>query len=144
MKNLGFSLLALCLFAVMVSAAQSAQAKKYTCKCDSPCSGSITCTTGCYAFCEENPEGSGRHVCIKGCAEKLLSGEETHTFSQKAKFSSVSLQMSRRDAGLVLERLFGAAKSVTGLKAPGKEADKQVTIELKDTGFNGIMKELNK
>jgi len=44
----------------------------------------------------------------------------------------------------VLERLFGAAQSVTGLKAPGKEADKQVTIELKDTGFNGIMKELNK
>lgn len=39
-----------------------------TCQCQSPCSGSISCPGGCYAFCEENPEGSGRHVCVKGCS----------------------------------------------------------------------------
>lgn len=39
-----------------------------TCTCDGPCSGSITCSGGCYAYCEENPENSGRHVCVKGCA----------------------------------------------------------------------------
>ena len=44
--------------------------KNYTCTCDSPCNGSKTCTNGCYAFCEENPEGSGRYVCIRGCASE--------------------------------------------------------------------------
>jgi hypothetical protein len=39
-----------------------------TCACQAPCSGSITCAGGCYALCEENPENSGRHVCVKGCA----------------------------------------------------------------------------
>lgn len=41
-----------------------------TCECQEPCSGSKTCSGGCYAFCEENPEGSGRHVCVKGCASE--------------------------------------------------------------------------
>jgi hypothetical protein len=40
-----------------------------TCPCQAPCSGSITCAGGCYAFCEENPENSGRHVCVKGCSD---------------------------------------------------------------------------
>ncbi len=40
-----------------------------SCSCDSPCSGSVNCPgTGCYAYCEENPENSGRHVCVKGCS----------------------------------------------------------------------------
>jgi hypothetical protein len=39
-----------------------------TCDCQAPCSGSITCAGGCYALCEENPEKSGRHACVKGCA----------------------------------------------------------------------------
>jgi hypothetical protein len=45
-----------------------------TCACDSPCSGSISCPGGCYAYCEENPENSGRHVCIKGCSSEDTQG----------------------------------------------------------------------
>lgn len=41
-----------------------------SCSCDSPCSGSVSCPGGCYAYCEENPENSGRHVCVKGCASE--------------------------------------------------------------------------
>ena len=48
-----------------------------TCACDSPCSGSVSCAGGCYAYCEENPENSGRHVCVKGCASEDSSAAES-------------------------------------------------------------------
>ena len=48
------------------------------CSCDSPCSGSVSCPgRGCYAYCEENPENSGRHVCIKGCASDSTDSTNT-------------------------------------------------------------------
>lgn len=51
-----------------------------SCACDSPCSGSVSCGGGCYAYCEENPENSGRHVCVKGCAS-----EDTSSSAQESK-----------------------------------------------------------
>lgn len=48
-----------------------------SCACQSPCSGSVNCSGGCYAYCEENPENSGRHVCVKGCSSTEASSSST-------------------------------------------------------------------
>jgi hypothetical protein len=58
-----------CVFGILSAGSSFAD----TCTCDSPCSGSKTCSGGCYAYCEENPENSGRHVCVKGCASENTS-----------------------------------------------------------------------
>jgi hypothetical protein len=65
------------LTAIMLGLMAASAAFADTCTCDSPCSGSVSCSGGgCYAYCEENPENSGRHVCVKGCATEDSSAAE--------------------------------------------------------------------
>jgi hypothetical protein len=80
--------------------------KSYTCNCDSPCSGSKTCPNGCYAFCEENPENSGRYVCIKGCASEApaVKGKK---LDPRKKYASVNLSIPREQVMALMIKLYG-------------------------------------
>jgi hypothetical protein len=128
--------------ACSAQAAGAASAEGYTCTCDSPCSGSITCDKGCYAFCEENPEGSGRHVCIKGCSSDALAAKSA-TLDAGKKYSSVNLAMSRSMAMTVIEKLYG--KKATGqVTAARADASPSVAIHLKNADLKAVLAELNK
>ena len=80
--------------------------KGYTCTCDSPCSGSKTCPNGCYAFCEENPENSGRYVCIKGCASEApaVKGKK---LDPRKKYATVNLSIPREQVMALMIKLYG-------------------------------------
>lgn len=124
------------------------QAKKYTCYCESQCSGSITCDTGCYAYCVENPEGSGRYVCVKGCASEVLKESSKEEFSQSTKFASVSIDAPRYVILPLLRKSFGA-DAVDRVEAedkgeiPGEEIDpeQRLQIRLEDTNGGRILRE---
>lgn len=126
-------------------------AKSYKCSCDSPCSGSITCATGCYAFCEENPEGSGRHVCIKGCSTASLDKVPTQRFSQTTKLTSAYINAPKYYVAPMLERLFGShiisekegTAKATLIKVHATP-EKRVRVELNNTDIDGILCEVNK
>jgi len=83
----------------------TAAKKNYTCKCDSPCSGSKTCPNGCYAFCEENPENSGRFVCIKGCASEApaVKGKK---LDPRKKYASVHISIPREQVMALMLKLY--------------------------------------
>lgn len=129
----------------------STAAKSYTCTCDSPCSGSKTCATGCYAFCEENPEGSGRHICIKGCASASLDNVPAQRFSRTTKLSSVNINAPRYYVVPLLNKLFGL-QTVTQEEGVAKmmlikthaAADGRVRLRMNNTNIDGIRSELNK
>ncbi len=79
--------------------------KSYTCIADSPCSGSKTCPNGCYAFCEENPENSGRFVCIKGCASEApaVKGKK---LDPRKKYASVTISIPREQVMALMLKLY--------------------------------------
>ena len=123
-------------------AAGAAKAEGYTCTCDSPCSGSVTCDKGCYAYCEENPEGSGRHVCVKGCSSDALAAKSAMLDAAK-KYASVNLSMPRETALAVIEKLYGRKPSdrATVVRA---EVSPSVAIHLKNADLKAVLAELNK
>lgn len=123
--------------------AGGAKKKSYKCTCDSPCSGSITCTTGCYAFCEENPEGSGRHVCVKGCASKALSGKARKLDPDK-KYASVHLSMPREKMLPVVQRLYGQKQAKPDKTARKPGAPEPATVSLKNADMATILNEVSK
>jgi hypothetical protein len=79
--------------------------KSYTCNCDSPCSGSKTCPNGCYAFCEENPENSGRYVCIKGCASEAPAVKGKKLDARK-KYASMTISIPREQVMALMLKLY--------------------------------------
>jgi len=123
--------------------AGAAKKKSYTCTCDSPCSGSKTCPNGCYAFCEENPEGSGRHVCIKGCSSEALSGKATKLDPNK-KYASVHLNMPREKMLPVVQKLYGQKPDVPGKATAKIKAQESAAVSLKNADMAMLIRELER
>ncbi len=115
--------------------------KSYTCNCDSPCSGSKTCPNGCYAFCEENPENSGRYVCIKGCASEApaVKGKK---LDPRKKYVSVNLFIPREQVMALMVKLYGRKhlQPIT-LKA---DVSEPVNIRLHNADMAMLIRELEK
>ncbi len=93
---------------IAFAAGQKAKAisgKTYTCISDSPCSGSKTCTNGCYAFCEERPEHSGRYMDIKGCASEApaVKGKK---LDPRKKYASVNISIPREQVMALMLKLY--------------------------------------
>lgn len=127
-------------------AATEMSAQKYRCSCDDPCSGSITCSTGCYAFCEENPENSGRYVCVKGCASASLDQVPANKFTAATTFSTVSLHGPAYVVLPVLKKLFGSqpikahqAKKSSMTLTTETGATQNVDLNLTKTDLAGIL-----
>jgi hypothetical protein len=115
------------------------EGKSYTCPCDSPCEGSITCKNGCYAFCEENPEGSGRHVCIKGCASAAFAAEAGATLDPLKKYASVYLSIPRNGVVPLVESLYGTQLSDTQRLSLQSDAATPITIRLRDADMAAVL-----
>lgn len=112
--------------------------KKDTCSCDSPCSGSITCDGGCYAFCEEN---AGRNVCIKGCASEsadsaAAANMSEGTVNENRKFARFSLNMPATQVASLMKRMFGVELAVTG------RANRKIKARLLNANLEAILKTL--
>jgi hypothetical protein len=113
-------------------------AKGRTCSCDSPCSGSITCDGGCYAFCEENPEVSGRHVCVKGCASESATAIMTAaTASGDRKFARFNMDMPASEAASLMKNMFGVELT------PTRRARKRIKARLFNANLESILKTLS-
>jgi len=131
-------------------AATELAAKKYRCSCDDPCSGSITCSTGCYAFCEENPENSGRFVCVKGCASANLDQVPANRFSTATTFSTVSLHGPAYAVLPVLKKLFGSqpieahqAKKSSMALTTEADATRNIDLNLTKSDLAGILDKIH-
>ena len=110
-------------------------AKNYTCTCDSPCSGSITCTNGCYAYCEKN---AGRNICVKGCASEVSSANAAEdTLAKTTRLARFSLHMPAADAVSLMKRVFGIDLADAG------RADRMLNLRLRNVNLNGILKALS-
>ena len=121
--------------------AGTAKKKSYTCTCDSPCNGSKTCTNGCYAFCEENPEGSGRYVCIKGCASEAPAVKGKKLDPNK-KYASVNLSMPRERVMSLMMKLYDKkALRPIALKA---DVSEPVNIRLHHADMATLIRELER
>lgn len=121
--------------------AGTAAKKNYTCICDSPCSGSKTCPNGCYAFCEENPEGSGRFVCIKGCASEApaVRGKK---LDPRKKCASVYLSIPREQVMALMIKLYGRRNlQPIALKA---DVTEPVHIRLRHADMAMLIRELER
>ena len=115
--------------------------KSYTCTCDSPCSGNKTCTNGCYAFCEENPGGSGRYVCIKGCASEAPTVKGKKLDPNK-KYASVNLSMPRERVMSLMMKLYDKkALRPIALKA---DVSEPVNIRLHHADMATLIRELER
>ena len=115
--------------------------KGYTCICDSPCSGSKTCPNGCYAFCEENPENSGRYVCIKGCASEAPAVKGKKLDPNK-KYASVNLSMPRERVMSLMMKLYDKkALRPIALKA---DVSEPVNIRLHHADMAMLIRELER
>ncbi len=115
--------------------------KNYTCTCDSPCNGSKTCTNGCYAFCEENPGGSGRYVCIKGCASEAPTVKGKKLDPNK-KYASVNLSMPRERVMSLMMKLYDKkALRPIALKA---DVSEPVNIRLHHADMAMLIRELER
>lgn len=115
--------------------------KSYTCTCDSPCSGSKTCTSGCYAFCEESPENSGRYVCIKGCASEApaVKGKK---LDPRKKYASVNLSIPREQVMALMVKLYGRKNlQPIAIKADGSGP---VNIRLHNADMAMLIRELER
>lgn len=113
----------------------------YTCNCDSPCSGSKTCPNGCYAFCEENPENSGRYVCIKGCASEApaIKGKK---LDPRKKYASVNISIPREQVMALMVKLYGRKNlQPIALKASVSEP---VNIQLRNADMAALIRELER
>ena len=126
------------------AAGKAAAEGGYTCDCDSPCSGSIRCANGCYAFCEEN-EKTGRHVCVKGCSEDALKAKGA-VLDPAKKYPSVNLSMPRETARAVIERLYGSKPGAHAMAAEtaASPPSSPVAIHLKNADLKAVLAELNK
>lgn len=121
---------------------QPPETGKYTCKCYDPCFGSITCDTGCYAFCEENPEGSGRYVCVRGCVSAILDHLDNLPVGRlrtTSRFASVELKMPACLVRPSLERLFA-----TELPSLDLNREIDISISLTNVDLKDILEELHK
>ena len=115
--------------------------KGYTCICDSPCSGSKTCPNGCYAFCEENPENSGRYVCIKGCASEAPAVKGKKLDARK-KYASVNLSIPREQVMALMIKLYGRKHlQPIALKA---DVTEPVNIRLRNADMAALIRELER
>ena len=115
--------------------------KGYTCACDSPCSGSKTCPNGCYAFCEENPENSGRYVCIKGCASEAPAVKGKKLDARK-KYASVNLSIPREQVMALMIKLYGRKHlQPIALKA---DVTEPVNIRLRNADMAALIRELER
>lgn len=115
--------------------------KSYTCISDSPCSGSKTCPNGCYAFCEEYPENSGRYVSIKGCASEApaVKGKK---LDPRKKYASVNLSMPReRVMSLMLKLYDKKALRPIALKA---DVSEPVNIRLHHADMETLIREMER
>ncbi len=115
--------------------------KSYTCNCDSPCNGSKTCPNGCYAFCEENPGGSGRYVCIKGCASEAptVKGKK---LDPRKKYASVNLSIPRERVMALMVKLYGRKHlQPIALKA---DVTEPVNIRLHNADMAILIRELER
>lgn len=116
-------------------------AKSHTCICDSPCSGSKTCPNGCYAFCEENPENSGRYVCIKGCASEApaVKGKK---LDPRKKYASVYLSIPREQVMALMIKLYGRKNlQPIAIKA---DVTEPVHIRLRNADMTMLIRELER
>lgn len=117
-------------------------AKKESCSCQSPCSGSITCDGGCYTYCEEN---AGRNVCVKGCASESESssavsvsaaGLTEGTIKEDTKFARFKLNMPASQVASVMKKMFGVELAITG------RASRMVKARLINVKLEDILKTL--
>lgn len=114
---------------------------RYTCNCDSPCSGSKTCPNGCYAFCEENPENSGRYMCIKGCASEApaVKGKK---LDPRKKYASVNLSIPREQVMALMIKLYGRKNlQPIAIKA---DVTEPVHIRLHNADMTMLIRELER
>ena len=115
--------------------------KGYTCICDSPCSCSKTCPNVCYAFCEENPENSGRYVCIKGCASEAPAVKGKKLDARK-KYASVNLSIPREQVMALMIKLYGRKHlQPIALKA---DVTEPVNIRLRNADMAALIRELER
>lgn len=129
---------------VAIAAGQKAGAvsgKSYSCISDSPCSGSKTCPNGCYAFCEENPENSGRYVSIKGCASEApaVKGKK---LDPRKKYASVNISIPREQVMALMIKLYGRRnlQPIT-IKA---DVTEPVHIRLRNADMATLIRELER
>ena len=115
--------------------------KSYTCTCDSSCSGSKTCPNGCYAFCEENPENSGRYVCIKGCASEApaVKGKK---LDPRKKYASVNLSIPREQVMALMIKLYGR-KNLQPITIKA-DVTEPVHIRLRNADMAALIRELER
>jgi hypothetical protein len=104
-----------------------------TCTCDSPCSGSISCTVGCYAFCEKN---AGRNICVKGCSEasQASAAGETSTIARTTELSRFSLNMPASDAVSLMKKVFGVELADSG------QGNRMLNLRLRNVSLKGVLK----
>lgn len=115
--------------------------KSYTCNCDSPCSGSKTCPNGCYAFCEENPENSGRYLCIKGCASEAPA-VKSKKLDPRKKYASVNIFIPREQVTAMMMKLYGRRNlQPIAIKADVMEP---VNIRLRNADMAALIREMER
>lgn len=115
--------------------------KSYTCISDSPCSGSKTCPNGCYAFCEEHPENSGRYVSISGCASEApaVKGKK---LDPRKKYVSVNLSIPREQVMALMLKLYNRKDlQPIAIKA---DVTEPVHIRLRNADMAALIRELER
>lgn len=124
-----------------IAGPKAATKKGYTCISDSPCSGSKTCPNGCYAFCEENPENSGRFVGIKGCASEApaVKGKK---LDPRKKYASVNLSIPREQVMALMLKLYNRKDlQPIAIKA---DVTEPVHIRLRNADMAALIRELER
>lgn len=125
----------------MVGQKAATSKKGYTCISDSPCSGSKTCPNGCYAFCEEHPENSGRYVSIKGCASEApaVKGKK---LDPRKKYASVRLSIPREQVMALMLKLYNRKDlQPIAIKA---DVTEPVHIRLRNADMAALIRELER
>jgi hypothetical protein len=121
--------------------ANAVGAKSYVCYCDSPCSGSKICPNGCYAFCEEDPENSGRYVCIQGCASEApaVKGKK---LDPRKQYASVHISIPREQVTALMLKLYNRKDlRPIVLKA---DVTEPVHIRLRNADMEALIREMER